>query len=356
VTLTKHQLIHSDIKAKIASGDLAPGDALPSQQELMSAYGVAQGTVRQALDRLAADGLVIAHKGKGTYVNQPSRANNSKRKLDTIGVVAIGNKDRFTVIHDALPTLQREAESQGCEVTIRYFDTGSDDQIVEWAKTKSGVLIWSAAKVSLVNRLIALRVPTALLGELSDGKCPPGASWIHFNIDDTASMAVQLLVSMGHRKVWFVSRTGTEYYDWFARAFVEQTQAAGIAQTCRLVEVHEIEEEPRVLTELKNTGINEFPSALLIEGDMRACRIVHMLEKAHCPVPGKISVMAIGACDPYRLGVRDLYRVITPPDTSAAIAVQALAESIRTGRVVRHIIAPRMSAGKTCVTLPAADA
>lgn len=45
-----------------------PGEALPSELELAARFGVSQGTVRKAIDALAAENLVVRRQGKGTYV------------------------------------------------------------------------------------------------------------------------------------------------------------------------------------------------------------------------------------------------------------------------------------------------
>ncbi|HTQ00888.1 MAG TPA: GntR family transcriptional regulator [Casimicrobiaceae bacterium] len=45
-----------------------PGEAIPSEIELARRFGVSQGTVRKAIDALAADNLVVRRQGKGTFV------------------------------------------------------------------------------------------------------------------------------------------------------------------------------------------------------------------------------------------------------------------------------------------------
>jgi len=45
-----------------------PGKAIPSELELAGRFGVSQGTVRKAIDALAADNLVVRRQGKGTFV------------------------------------------------------------------------------------------------------------------------------------------------------------------------------------------------------------------------------------------------------------------------------------------------
>lgn len=45
-----------------------PGHLLPSEMDLAAEIGVSQGTVRKALDEMAAERLVVRRQGRGTYV------------------------------------------------------------------------------------------------------------------------------------------------------------------------------------------------------------------------------------------------------------------------------------------------
>lgn len=61
---------------RLASGHWRAGDLLPAEPRLAEEFGVSQGTVRKALDRLADRNLVVRRQGKGTYVASytPERA------------------------------------------------------------------------------------------------------------------------------------------------------------------------------------------------------------------------------------------------------------------------------------------
>jgi GntR family transcriptional regulator len=52
----------------LAAGEWHPGEAIPSELALAGRFGVSQGTVRKAIDALAADNLVVRRQGKGTFV------------------------------------------------------------------------------------------------------------------------------------------------------------------------------------------------------------------------------------------------------------------------------------------------
>ncbi|XTZ16121.1 GntR family transcriptional regulator [Micromonospora echinospora] len=62
------RLIVDEIAEKIRTGDLKPGDKLPSTSQLATAYGVSNNTVYRALAILHDRNLIIGHQGRGTYV------------------------------------------------------------------------------------------------------------------------------------------------------------------------------------------------------------------------------------------------------------------------------------------------
>ena len=56
------------ILQSLQSGEWKPGEAIPSEIELAGRYRVSQGTVRKAIDEMAADNLVVRRQGRGTFV------------------------------------------------------------------------------------------------------------------------------------------------------------------------------------------------------------------------------------------------------------------------------------------------
>jgi len=63
-----YQQIKTLILQSLQGGEWKPGDVMPSEQELAGRFRVSQGTVRKAIDELAADNLVVRRQGKGTFV------------------------------------------------------------------------------------------------------------------------------------------------------------------------------------------------------------------------------------------------------------------------------------------------
>ena len=68
-----HQLARI-LREKIASGEYRPGQRIPSMPELTASFNVAAMTVRQALDQLHREGVIVRERGRGTFVSHPSLA------------------------------------------------------------------------------------------------------------------------------------------------------------------------------------------------------------------------------------------------------------------------------------------
>ena len=66
-----YRQVKQDLIGRIDSGELSPGDALPSERELCERYGVSRPTLRQATQDLVRDGLLVVRRGVGTFVAQP---------------------------------------------------------------------------------------------------------------------------------------------------------------------------------------------------------------------------------------------------------------------------------------------
>jgi DNA-binding transcriptional regulator YhcF (GntR family) len=67
-TLAPSARIAADIRLRIASGALRPGDRVPSTREITREWGVAMATATRALASLREDGVVSTRRGVGTVV------------------------------------------------------------------------------------------------------------------------------------------------------------------------------------------------------------------------------------------------------------------------------------------------
>lgn len=63
-----HLIISRSIQEQILSGELEPGDSLPTEAQLCAKFGASRGPVRQALANLRAEGLITSGRGRRSMV------------------------------------------------------------------------------------------------------------------------------------------------------------------------------------------------------------------------------------------------------------------------------------------------
>ncbi len=63
-----YRQIKSLILGALQDGEWRPGELIPSEMELATRFGVSQGTVRKAIDEMAAENLLLRRQGRGTFV------------------------------------------------------------------------------------------------------------------------------------------------------------------------------------------------------------------------------------------------------------------------------------------------
>jgi GntR family transcriptional regulator len=79
-----YQQIKALILQSLQAGEWKPGEAIPSEMDLAARFRVSQGTVRKAIDELAAENLVVRRQGKGTFVATHSEQHVQYRFLKLI--------------------------------------------------------------------------------------------------------------------------------------------------------------------------------------------------------------------------------------------------------------------------------
>lgn len=66
----KYQEISAALKQKFTSGDYAPGDLLPDQEQLAQEFETTRMTIRKAIQSLVVEGVVYTKRGAGTFLRK----------------------------------------------------------------------------------------------------------------------------------------------------------------------------------------------------------------------------------------------------------------------------------------------
>jgi GntR family transcriptional repressor for pyruvate dehydrogenase complex len=94
--------VYERILEQIVSGQLAEGIRLPPEVELAPAFDVSRSTLRQALGRLQADGLIVSRRGSGSYVGR-------RPPPDILNLQAIGGAPELFRSFELRITLEGDA-------------------------------------------------------------------------------------------------------------------------------------------------------------------------------------------------------------------------------------------------------
>lgn len=144
--------VHAQLEAEILQGRLSPGDALPPERALCEVLGVNRGAVREAIQRLVAQGLVRTRQGDGTRVLDfrhsagldllPRLLVRGEDQVDPMAVRAVAEL-RATIGADAAARAAERADA----VAIRRLETRLgvlEDAATRAARQDAALALWEA--------------------------------------------------------------------------------------------------------------------------------------------------------------------------------------------------------------------
>jgi DNA-binding LacI/PurR family transcriptional regulator len=346
---SKRQLILDDIRRQIASGELRAGDPLPTQNELIDRYGVALGTLQVAMMQLQNEGLIWSRRGKGTFVAQ-ARANHLAKatRKGTIGLLTSMDSDTPGLLED-ISQLQSACEESGYHFVFRAVRNGQEDEAFERMGPLDGLIVWAAPTGAQLQQWADTGVPIVLIGLPWDGRVPDNVSVVEIDIQGLLQPLVDLVCSLGHRRVSLLSLGGSAYFDKLADLFRQATRSHGIQAGCEVVQVQTKEEQLQFARRIVAGAAK--PSAVIVEHDSMACRFIHYVQNLGWQVPQKLSVACIGNVKIELLPVPGLSRTFVPTEDLFHKALQALTAMIASGRVMHMQAVIRLQVGQTCQAL-----
>ncbi len=129
------RVIRAEIEKDIMDGVLEPGAKLPTEPQLVAAYGAGRHTIRRAITELAKGGFLSVEQGRGTFV-QP------RPLLE----YTIGSRTR----------LRRNLNAQGVDVSGEMLGVErlpADRRIAERLKIAQGAEVIATRRLTLADRV-----------------------------------------------------------------------------------------------------------------------------------------------------------------------------------------------------------
>ena len=151
------------LRREIGTGVLVAKERLPPERLLAKTYGVARGTIREALNQLADEGLVEIRPGSGTFVTIDAKQNTNRvienaRPLELIGArfALEPHICRLAVLHARLQDFDQAEEilatmeaSLADPIAFAVADTAFHTLLAE--TTGNGLLIWIISQINAVR-------------------------------------------------------------------------------------------------------------------------------------------------------------------------------------------------------------
>lgn len=223
---------------RILKGEWDPGASLPAEPELCEAFGVARGTLRQALSKLETMGYVRRERGRGTFVaNWNERSRSQGLSGRQIGFIVPYVRDSF--VPAILLGVERSAAEHELSVTFKHVENDYHRQadVIETLASQGlvGVVLYPVDSVHVepVKRLTNAGYPIVLVDRYLSGVATDYVMSDHFG---GAVRVVQHLIELGHERIGFIY--------WSDPAISMEHRKAGYIQA--LMEAHIVPDPDRV--------------------------------------------------------------------------------------------------------------
>ena len=120
--IPQYRKLYELLRKNILSGNYEEGGLLPSENELCTLHGITRPMIRQSLDLLVQDGLIVKKQGKGSIVRKPPQSIGILSVEGTSS--AIGNKYLKTKILQK-PVIRKWDDDFPFELSDVELESGS---------------------------------------------------------------------------------------------------------------------------------------------------------------------------------------------------------------------------------------
>jgi GntR family transcriptional regulator, arabinose operon transcriptional repressor len=297
----KYQQVYSALRREIQSGRWKRGDRLPSEADLVHAYGASRITVGRAVRELQTEGLVERRAGSGTYVTRRSASGALSFGLL---IPDLGETDVFEPICQGMMASPLAREHALLWGSVHGANASKAERALQLCRQYidrgvSGVffapLELTAAKDD-VNKRIALalddaRIPVVLL----DRTVVPYPRRGHHDlvgIDNRRAgyVVTEHLLRLGCRRIAFVAEpNAAATVDAREAGYREALYTSGAPVDRSLI--HRL--DPEDADAVRALMQNDRPEAVVCANDRTAGRLMHTLRALGYIVPRDVRLVGI---------------------------------------------------------------
>jgi DNA-binding LacI/PurR family transcriptional regulator len=358
-------MVMEHLREKIISGRYKQGDTLPSQPELIKKYGVALGTIRQSLSGLASEGWIRPEPGRGFFVQMPK--NKDGEAVTTSGQIRsqigfvwwydISNEHISRTYMCMMHAAAEEAKKHGVELVYAQFNPNSDEdneKLAEFIKRFKGVIITGKVDVLKLQGIINPNsiCNIVIAGETLEAVNQDNIPIVEADIINAGYLAVQQLLSFGHRKLALVNESGSVYFSEIQKGVELACKDSGLSEPTIFI-VNDVRNELYVEQEIikaaHNIAENSDITGIVVVGNVNAEIMIYQLEGRGCFVPDNKSIISISGIPRKEMALKNITQIRVPTDQ---IGMQCARFLISGGDQIIHKQLPvRIEQGKTISSL-----
>jgi len=318
------------------SGKYRTGDALPSENHLSQAAGVARNTVRQALAELEKDGLIRRVRGSGTFVAAvPSAVTGNGAEAGSLEAYALIIPE---IRRSLFPSLVKGFDTQACSENHQVLISNTDYDIHKQGhiilqiidKRMAGVAIvpptTEVTPAYQIRQLRANRIPVVFCHRGVPGVQGPVVTW---DFESVGRLAGQTLIQRGHRRILFFGVYRYELTEAYERGLRSVLEANGLSLPKERVVYGPAEvgsgngKEQMILEILRRP---DRPTAVFCSDDNEAERFFWTAYTLGIRVPEELSIIGFGDARRETVFLRRLASITVDEFALGARAAQMLSE------------------------------
>ena len=358
----KKDQIYEHLKRSIMDGTLPPGNRFPPEVELARRLNVGHVTLRSALARLQAEGLVERIRNRGTFVTE-----YAKRKTYLL-ILPDGAENLETPSRYIAAGIEEAAEENAITIErcpASLFLSFHPKERREILKTHSitGILLETGHKrlsEELVNAVRELGLPTVIPHGLDTDSEESGFLVLRTDERAAFSQAYRYLSKKGHRRIASIFLRMPDEIPGLLRGFsrndlLEFLQYNGLENDEELIAyLPNIQNEIRKCVRRWLLG-RQPPTAILCHSDRVAMRVYAVLRELNVRVPGQLSIMGYSNYPGSQLLLPPLTTIDTQLKVCASMALEKLRtakEWFRTGVTPPEIFTPYRLIERESVAVP----
>ncbi|QQE77986.1 GntR family transcriptional regulator [Alicyclobacillus sp. SO9] len=337
VQVPKYMYVKSKIKEWAATGEIRPGEQVPTEHQLAEQFQMSRQTIRMAMNELEHEGVLYRVQGRGTFLSNgflSGKGTDISHRIIAVVTTYISDYIFPPIIRGIETRLSQDGYS------MLLLSTNNDHQKESQAlesilQTPIDGIILEPTKSSHYNpntrkflSILARRIPIVML---HGSYVELGLPCVRLDDEEGGALATEHLHSLGHKKIGVLMKTDDIQGKLRFRGFMRMSTRMGIDILPEWIRFSSTEETDENVSQyakmIAGVKSEERPTALLCYNDALAAKLLSAFLELGISVPDDLSVLSFD--DSHLAEVNHLTSVKHPKYDMGVKAADRILTSVR---------------------------